>query len=111
MARIMALDSGTTSVRALIFDENGKTLGMHQEEIGQIYPHTGWVEEDPIEIWDKQIRAAAKVLEELEMTAADVDCIGITNQRETTIIWDRNTGNPPIPWTRRTWTNWTIWPG
>ena len=47
MARIMALDSGTTSVRALIFDENGKTLGMHQEEIGQIYPHTGWVEEDP----------------------------------------------------------------
>ncbi len=94
MARIMALDSGTTSVRALIFDENGKTLGMHQEEIGQIYPHTGWVEEDPIEIWDKQILAAAKVLEKLEMTAADVDCIGITNQRETLIAWDKRTGEP-----------------
>ena len=94
MARIMSLDSGTTSVRALIFDEHGKVLGMAQKEIHQIYPHTGWVEEDPIEIWNCQIEVAGQVLEQLGLKAEEVDCIGITNQRETLVAWDKRTGEP-----------------
>ena len=94
MARIMSLDSGTTSVRALIFDENGKTLGLAQKEIHQIYPHTGWVEEDPEEIWNCQIAVAEEVLAKLDLKAEEVECIGITNQRETLIAWDKRTGKP-----------------
>ena len=94
MARIMSLDSGTTSVRALVFDENGKTLGMAQKEIHQIYPHTGWVEEDPVEIWNCQIQVAAEVLQKLDLKAEELDCIGITNQRETLIAWDKRPGEP-----------------
>lgn len=97
MARIMSLDSGTTSVRALIWDENGNTLGMCQEEIHQFYPKTGWVEEDPKEIWEKQIKVAADVLKKLNLTADEVDCIGITNQRETLIAWDKRSGEPIHP--------------
>lgn len=97
MARILSLDSGTTSVRALVFDEKGNTLGMCQEEIHQFYPKTGWVEEDPDEIWDRQIQVAKDVLEKLDLKADDIDCIGITNQRETLIAWDKNTGEPIHP--------------
>ncbi len=97
MARILALDSGTTSVRALIFDETGRTLGMCQEELHQSYPQPGWVEEDPQEIWDRQIHAAASVLDRLSLKAEEVDCIGITNQRETLVAWNKNTGEPVYP--------------
>ena len=97
MAYILSLDSGTTSVRALLFDEQGRTLGMCQEEIHQSYPHAGWVEEDPIEIWNNQISVCKRLLEQLSLQAADVDCLGITNQRETLIAWDRRTGEPVYP--------------
>lgn len=72
-------------------------LGMCQEEIHQSYPRTGWVEEDPQEIWEKQIQAAALVLDSLSLKAEEIDCIGITNQRETLVAWDKNTGNPVYP--------------
>ena len=62
MARILALDSGTTSVRAMVFDERGRELGMCQQEIRQAYPHTGWVEEDPMEIWDAQMKVCTQLL-------------------------------------------------
>lgn len=97
MAKILALDSGTTSVRAMVFDERGRELGMCQQEIQQAYPHTGWVEEDPIEIWDKQMRVCAQLLKQLNMEAREIDCIGITNQRETLVAWDRTTGKPIYP--------------
>ena len=97
MAYILSLDSGTTSVRALLFDEQGRTLGMCQEEIHQSYPHAGWVEEDPIEIWDHQILVCKRLLEQLSLQASDVACLGITNQRETLIAWDRRTGEPVYP--------------
>ena len=97
MAYILSLDSGTTSVRALLFDEQGRTLGMCQEEIHQSYPHAGWVEEDPIEIWNNQISVCKRLLEQLSLQAADVACLGITNQRETLIAWDRRTGEPVYP--------------
>lgn len=97
MAYILSLDSGTTSVRALLFDEQGRTLGMCQEEIHQSYPHAGWVEEDPIEIWDRQILVCKRLLEQLSLKAVEVNCLGITNQRETLIAWDRRTGAPIYP--------------
>ena len=97
MTYILSLDSGTTSVRALLFDEQGRTLGMCQEEIHQSYPHAGWVEEDPIEIWDHQILVCKRLLEQLSLQASDVACLGITNQRETLIAWDRRTGEPVYP--------------
>ncbi len=97
MAYILSLDSGTTSVRALLFDEQGRTLGMCQEEIHQSYPHAGWVEEDPIEIWDHQILVCQRLLEQLSLQADQIDCLGITNQRETLIAWDRRTGEPVYP--------------
>lgn len=97
MAYILSLDSGTTSVRALLFDEQGRTLGMCQEEIHQSYPHAGWVEEDPTEIWDHQILVCKRLLDQLSLQASDVACLGITNQRETLIAWDRRTGEPVYP--------------
>lgn len=97
MAYILSLDSGTTSVRALLFDEQGRTLGMCQEEIHQTYPHAGWVEEDPIEIWNHQILVCQRLLAQLSLQAADIACLGITNQRETFIAWDRRTGQPVYP--------------
>ena len=97
MAYILSLDSGTTSVRALLFDEQGRTLGMCQEEIHQSYPHAGWVEEDPIEIWDHQILVCKCLLDQLSLQADQIDCLGITNQRETLIAWDRRTGEPVYP--------------
>ena len=97
MAYILSLDSGTTSVRALLFDEQGRTVGMCQEEIHQSYPHAGWVEEDPIEIWDHQILVCKHLLEQLSLQADQIDCLGITNQRETLIAWDRRSGEPIYP--------------
>jgi len=94
MPYILALDQGTTSSRSIIFDDESNTIGIGQKEFSQIYPHTGWVEHDPHEIWDTQIETALAVLQRSHLAASDIAAVGITNQRETTIIWDRVTGEP-----------------
>jgi glycerol kinase len=98
MARfILALDQGTTSSRALLFDEGGEIVGAEQFEFNQSFPKPGWVEHDPFEIWDSQLRSARGALEKTKIKAVDVAAIGITNQRETTVVWDRATGEPIYP--------------
>ncbi|NNE97842.1 MAG: glycerol kinase GlpK [Pyrinomonadaceae bacterium] len=94
MKYILSLDQGTTSSRAIIFDEKGKVVSVAQREHRQIFPKSGWVEHDPNEIWESQKRTALDALEKGSIKANDVAAIGITNQRETTLLWDRNTGNP-----------------
>ncbi|HEX6927579.1 MAG TPA: glycerol kinase GlpK [Longimicrobiaceae bacterium] len=94
MQRILALDQGTTSSRAIIFDEHGQILTVAQREFQQIYPKPGWVEHDPNEIWSTQAGVATEAVARAGMRAEDVAAIGITNQRETTIVWDRNSGEP-----------------
>jgi len=91
---ILSLDAGTTSSRAILFDQRGTQLGLSQYEFTQIFPKEGWVEHDPIEIWNTQLKAAKDVLESCNVKAEQLDSIGITNQRETTLIWDRKTGEP-----------------
>jgi glycerol kinase len=93
-AFILALDQGTTSSRAILFDHSGQIAAMAQREFRQIFPQAGWVEHDPKEIWDSQLAVAQQVLKNADATASDVAAIGITNQRETTVIWDRKTGEP-----------------
>ena len=94
MTAILALDQGTTSSRALVFDESGAQLAMAQRELRQIFPRPGWVEHDPIEIWESQRDVAAQALAAAGLTAADVAALGITNQRETVVVWERATGRP-----------------
>src|SRR5690625_6092900 len=89
---IMALDQGTTSSRAIIFDSDGTIKGVAQKEFKQIYPHSGWVEHDGKEIWSTQAGVAAEVLASAGIPGSRLAAIGITNQRETTLIWDRKTG-------------------
>jgi len=91
---ILALDQGTTSSRAIIFDHSGKIVGQSSQEFEQIYPRPGWVEHNPEDIWNTQLNVAKKVMQESNMQAASFAAIGITNQRETTVVWDRNTGKP-----------------
>jgi len=91
---IMALDQGTTSSRAVIFDRQGKIVTMAAKEFRQIYPRPGWVEHDPAEIWNSQVEAARKVLHSVNLSPQGIAAIGITNQRETTLIWDRESGRP-----------------
>ena len=91
---ILALDQGTTSSRALVFDRNGNIVSKAQKEITQIFPKPGWVEHDPKEIWSSQIAVAAKALSESGMNGNGLNGIGIANQRETTIVWDKNSGEP-----------------
>jgi len=91
---VLALDQGTTSSRAILFDRSGKAIGVAQKEFQQIYPYPGWVEHDPMEIWGTQSGVAREVLETLAVSPEEVAAIGITNQRETTIVWDRATGRP-----------------
>ena len=91
---ILALDQGTTSSRALIFDKTGFVNGVAQEEFTQIYPQPGWVEHDPEEIWKSQLSVIRKALDDYCLDPADIDAIGITNQRETTVVWNKNTGKP-----------------
>jgi len=91
---ILALDQGTTSSRAIVFDRQGNLLCMAQKELTQIFPQSGWVEHDADEIWSSQIGVANEALARIGLTAKDVAAIGITNQRETTILWDRSTGRP-----------------
>lgn len=91
---VLALDQGTTSSRAIIFDHNGKSVGVAQKEFTQIYPKPGWVEHDPMEIWGTQSGVAREALETTGIRPQDIAAIGITNQRETTVVWDKNTGKP-----------------
>ncbi len=91
---LLALDQGTTSSRSILFDENGRSVAVAQDELPQIYPRPGWVEHDPEAIWSSQIATARSVLQQAGIVAADVAAIGITNQRETTLVWDRQTGRP-----------------
>ena len=93
MPYILALDAGTTSVRAIIFDHAGQIHAVGQQEIRQIFPQPGWVEHDPQEIWQKQIAVAVTALERARIRPCDIAGVGIANQRETSIVWDRDTGN------------------
>ncbi|MFN5950974.1 MAG: FGGY family carbohydrate kinase, partial [Pirellulaceae bacterium] len=97
MQAILALDQGTTSSRALLFDRQGRVLQVAQKEFRQHYPKPGWVEHDAMEIWQSQIEVAQEVLRKAGMASGDIASIGITNQRETTILWDRKTGQPLGP--------------
>src|SRR5580700_1499001 len=94
MAYILALDQGTTSSRAILFDERGAIAGVAQHEFPQIFPAAGWVEHDPLDILTSQLSAAVEVLGKAGANPNDVLALGITNQRETTIVWDRETGKP-----------------
>jgi glycerol kinase len=89
---VLALDQGTTSSRAILFDRNGNIVKVSQKEFRQIYPNPGWIEHNPLEIWETQLNAAREVLKGINKE--EVACIGITNQRETTVLWDKNTGQP-----------------
>lgn len=91
---IIALDQGTTSSRAIIFDSEQKIVGVAQKEFRQIYPKEGWVEHDPMEIWSSQSGVLAEVIARTGVSQHDIIGLGITNQRETTIVWDKNTGKP-----------------
>lgn len=91
---VISLDQGTTSSRAIIFNHEREIVGVSQKEFTQIYPKAGWVEHDPIEIWNTQKEVMLDVLEKCNIRIDQIDSIGITNQRETTIIWDKNTGKP-----------------
>jgi len=91
---ILALDQGTTSSRAILFDKGGKICGIAQKEFKQYYPKEAWVEHDPMEIWGSQSGVIREVMDSASVTAEDIVAIGITNQRETTIVWDKNNGRP-----------------
>ncbi len=94
MNYILAFDQGTTSCRSIVFDRNGQIVATGQREFTQIFPRNGWVEHDPEEIWKAQIATAVEAIDKAGLSAADIAVVGITNQRETTIIWDRRTGEP-----------------
>ena len=94
MKYILALDQGTTSSRAILFDHDGAIAGVAQREFPQIFPQPGWVEHDPQEIWATQIAVATEALGRAHLRPRDIAAIGITNQRETTVVWDRETGQP-----------------
>ena len=91
---IMALDSGTTSNRCILFNKNGQICSVAQKEFTQIFPKAGWVEHDASEIWSTQLSVAREAMNQIEAEPEDIAAIGITNQRETTIVWDKNTGQP-----------------
>lgn len=91
---ILALDQGTTSSRAIVFDHDGSIVSVAQKEFKQIFPQPGWVEHDPEEIWSTQLGVAAEAITKAGLSTENIHAIGITNQRETTVVWDRNTGKP-----------------
>ncbi len=94
MTYLLALDQGTSSSRSIVFDASGQALSMAQQELPQIYPQPGWVEHDPMVIWQTQLATAREALAKAGITARQVRAIGITNQRETTVVWNRRTGIP-----------------
>ena len=91
---VIALDQGTTSSRCILFDQDQNIAGVAQREFSQIYPQPGWVEHDPMEIWSSQYSVLTEVLAQAGVSPDEVAAIGITNQRETAIVWDRHTGRP-----------------
>ena len=91
---LLALDQGTSSSRSIVFDQGGRIVAMAQREFRQIYPQPGWVEHDPKELWATQLATAQEALAQAGLRAQDIAAIGITNQRETTVVWDRRTGEP-----------------
>src|SRR5271165_6761890 len=97
MPSILALDEGTTSARAALYNQRGERIGMHAIPFVSFFPHPGWVEQDAKAIWRAQLEAARAVLEQTGTNARDIAACGITNQRETTILWDRQTGEPIAP--------------
>ena len=94
MTYLLALDQGTSSSRSIVFDVHGHVVALAQRELPQIYPQPGWVEHDPMEIWHAQLATARQALAEVGLTGSDISALGITNQRETTIVWNRKTGQP-----------------
>src|SRR5215471_1677856 len=91
---ILALDQGTTSSRAIVFGRDGQPVGSAQEEFEQLYPQPGHVEHDPEAIWSSQWNCARRALADARIAAGQIAAVGVTNQRETTILWDRDTGRP-----------------
>ena len=91
---ILALDQGTTSSRAILYNVDGQVVKIAQKEFTQFYPKAGWVEHDPMEIWGSQSGVASELLATTGITAEEIAAIGITNQRETTIVWEKATGRP-----------------
>ncbi len=91
---ILSIDAGTTSSRAIVFNKKGKSIGMSQYEFTQFFPKEGWVEHDPLEIWETQLKAIREVFETASIGVNQIHAMGITNQRETTVIWNRKTGIP-----------------
>lgn len=94
MSYLLAFDQGTTSSRAIVFDDRGASIAVAQQEFRQIFPASGWVEHDPLEIWQSQIQVAREAITRAGLTAKQIAAIGITNQRETTVVWERATGKP-----------------
>ena len=94
---LMALDSGTTSARCLIFDSNANVVSMSQRSIPQYFPQPAWVEQDANEIWARQLSVCVEAMQKQSIQASDIAGIGITNQRESVVVWDRNTGDPIAP--------------
>ena len=94
MTYLLALDQGTSSSRSIVFDARGQIMAMAQQELPQIYPRPGWVEHDGMEIWRAQLETARQAIAEAGLSASDIRAIGITNQRETTLVWNRRTGQP-----------------
>jgi glycerol kinase len=97
MRYVLALDQGTTSSRAIVFDQDGRPVVIAQQEFQQFFPRSGWVEHDPLEIWSSQLAVARQALHDARLHAEQISVIGIANQRETTIVWDRATGAPIYP--------------
>ena len=91
---LLALDQGTSSSRAIVFHRSGRIVAQAQREFTQHFPQPGWVEHDPMEIWDSQLAVAREALARSGLQPADIAAIGITNQRETTVLWNRRTGRP-----------------
>lgn len=109
MSYLLALDQGTTSSRAIIFDEQGRVHATAQRETKIRTPHSGWVEQDADEIWSSQIAVVQQALASAHVLAKDIKALGLTNQRETTVVWDKRTGKalaPAIIWQDRRATDW-----
>ncbi|MEG0290810.1 MAG: FGGY family carbohydrate kinase, partial [Erysipelotrichaceae bacterium] len=91
---IMAIDQGTTSTRAMLFDHESNVVGIAQKELENYYPHPGWVEQNALDIWASVVGVISEVLAKTNTSATQIAAIGITNQRETTVVWDRKTSQP-----------------
>mgnify|MGYP006121547447 CR=1 FL=1 len=91
---IIALDQGTTSCRSILFNHKGQIIASEQKEFTQLFPESGWVEHNPLEIWETQEKTLLDLITNNNISVEQIDSIGITNQRETTVIWNKNTGEP-----------------